>query len=425
MQINAMSDNIARDRYSERRQQTSYCLTIARLKGCWDWSDSFEEETDTMHKPKIFLVGEDREHLITLEETGYVEEAVLQDYLVDYPDLLPGDQIDPENPRRWLLVAQEMEVPGEEDGVGRWSLDHLFLDQDGIPTFVECKRATDTRARREVVAQMLDYAANGTEYWSMDRLRQAAAETAERRGQSLDDEVARLVEGDEESIEAYWGTVETNLRQHKVRLVFVADSTPKELRRLVEFLNEEMANVEVLAVEVKQFQRESGKGQTALGPRVVGLTETAREKSSRPRKSFVTREEFLAECTPVGRKFFQRVLDLASDRGHVIYWGTTGFSVRAHLPDLNELGTFFYGYPCTAYNTDRDRVNIYFAYTNLFPPNSEKTAAFRQRLLDFGVFEQAGKWTLKAAVTDENLSLMNDIYDFVLESVEEFVSNKD
>ena len=93
-----------------------------------------------MHKPKIFLVGQDRESLVTLEETGYVEELVLQNYLVDYPDLLPGDQIDPENPRRWLLVAQEMGVPGEEDGTGRWSLDHLFLDQDGVanfPLFVE------------------------------------------------------------------------------------------------------------------------------------------------------------------------------------------------------------------------------------------------------------------------------------------------
>jgi len=37
-------------------------------------------------------------------------------------------------------------------------------------------------------------------------------------------------------------------------LQFVADSTPKELRRLVEFLNEEMSRVEVLAGQGKQFQ---------------------------------------------------------------------------------------------------------------------------------------------------------------------------
>jgi hypothetical protein len=42
-----------------------------------------------------------------------------------------------------------------------WSLDHLVVDQDAVPTFVEVKRASDTPARREVVAQMLDYAANG------------------------------------------------------------------------------------------------------------------------------------------------------------------------------------------------------------------------------------------------------------------------
>jgi hypothetical protein len=368
-----------------------------------------------MHKPKIFLVGEDREHLITLEETGYVEEAVLQDYLVDYPDLLPGDQIDPENPRRWLLVAQEMGVPGEEEGGSRWSLDHLFLDQDGIPTFVECKRATDTRARREVVAQMLDYAANGTEYWSLDRLRQAAAETAERRGRSLDDEVASMLAGDEEGIESYWETVEANLRQHRVRLVFVADSTPKELRRLVEFLNEEMANVEVLAVEVKQFRRETGKGQTALVPRVVGLTEAAREKSSHPQKRPLTQDEFFARCTPDAHPFFERMIKLAQERQHAIEWSRISFSVRAHLPRAQKRVTFAYGWLA-------DRLDVSLQNTELFPPEKEETIAFRRAMLDSGLFEPSGKWTLISRVNEETLSRMNNIYDFVLDKVDEFLA---
>ena len=53
-----------------------------------------------------------------------------------------------------------MGIPGDEDGGGRWSLDHLFLDQDANPTLVEVKRSTDTRIRREVVGQVLDYVAN-------------------------------------------------------------------------------------------------------------------------------------------------------------------------------------------------------------------------------------------------------------------------
>lgn len=372
-----------------------------------------------MHKPKIFLVGDDPEHLITLEETGYVSEEVLQNYLVDYPDLLPGDQIDPENPRRWLLVAQEMGVPGEEEGSGRWSLDHLFLDQDGIPTFVECKRATDTRARREVVAQMLDYAANGTEYWSMDRLRQAAAESAERRGRSLDDEVARLLDGDEADVEGYWDTVEANLRAHRLRLVFVADSTPKELRRLVEFLNEEMTNVEVLAVEVKQFTRERGVGQTALVPRVLGMTEAAREKRSTPRRGRMTVQKFFSECTPAGSEFFRRVLDLADQRGHSISWSEKSFSVRMEVPGRDGLITFLQCVPRTSYETiDTDIVYFVFGYIkNLLP--SDEIEALRQRLLEETALSEQENKLVGALVTWENLESLHATYDFILDEIDQ------
>lgn len=64
-----------------------------------------------------------------------------------------------------------MGIPGEEGGGERWSVDHLFLDQDAIPTLVEVKRSSDTRIRREVVGQMLDYAANAVVYWPAESIR--------------------------------------------------------------------------------------------------------------------------------------------------------------------------------------------------------------------------------------------------------------
>lgn len=362
-----------------------------------------------MHKSKMFLLGQDRDSLVALEESGYVTENALQEFLANYPDLLPGDQIDPENPRRWLLVAWEMGVPGDAAETGRWSLDHLFLDQDGIPTFVECKRASDTRVRREVVAQMLEYAANGTEYWTTDRLRQAAAETARGRGRSLDEEIIRLLDDEEASIEKYWEKVEVNLREHRVRLVFVADSTPKELRRLVEFLNEEMSRVEVLAVEVKQFRESSGKGQTILAPRVVGLTESARSRkeASRTSRRPTNREEFLSKCgTPAVRGFFERVLELAEEKGHVIYWGTVGFSVRACLPDGR--ASFVYGFPDGSFS-------FYFDW--LFRERKE-APSLRERLLALGVFKESGNWTLATTLTEDNLARMNAVYDVILDEME-------
>src|ERR1035437_9301651 len=95
-----------------------------------------------------------------MTEAPFAKEDFLQELVEKYPDLLAGDQMDSTESRRWLLVARELGVPDDEGAADRWSLDHLFLDQDGIPTLVEVKRSSDTRIRREVVGQMLDYAAN-------------------------------------------------------------------------------------------------------------------------------------------------------------------------------------------------------------------------------------------------------------------------
>ena len=90
---------------------------------------------------RIYLLDGEAK-LIAMEESPYDSEILLQKLLADHPDLLAGDQINGEVPRRWLLISREMAVPGEQDGAGRWSLDHLFLDQDAIPTLVEVKRGT-------------------------------------------------------------------------------------------------------------------------------------------------------------------------------------------------------------------------------------------------------------------------------------------
>lgn len=79
---------------------------------------------------------------------------------------------------------------------GRWSLDHLFLDQDGIPTLVEVKRSSDTRIRREVVGQVMDYAANAVAYWPPSALRQRLDDTHADTGGADEQILALLGETD-------------------------------------------------------------------------------------------------------------------------------------------------------------------------------------------------------------------------------------
>lgn len=214
---------------------------------------------------EIFLLKENNE-LLEMREQKYDSEDLLQSLLEDYPNLISGNQINPSFPRKWLLIKREMGVPDKEQGTGRWALDHLFLDQDAIPTLVEVKRSTDTRTRREVVAQMLDYAANSAQYWELKDIIESFQETCQSKGEDSDRIISNFLESTI-TPDDFWELVNANIRQGKIRLLFIADSIPPELQRIVEFLNEQMNPAEVLAMEIKQY---TGQNLKTLVSRVVG-----------------------------------------------------------------------------------------------------------------------------------------------------------
>jgi hypothetical protein len=154
----------------------------------------------------IYLIRDDE--LVEMSEEPYESEELLQTLLAKYPSVLAGDQIGT-TPRRWLLVSRELRVPEEEGGSGRWSLDHPFLDQEAVPTLVEVKRGSDTRIRREVVGQMLDYAANGVVYWPVERLRAAFEHDCETTEADPAQEIASRL-GLDTDPDAFWIAVDSN-----------------------------------------------------------------------------------------------------------------------------------------------------------------------------------------------------------------------
>jgi hypothetical protein len=266
----------------------------------------------------IFLIGSD-ERLVEMREQPYDSEDLLQRLLASYPTLLASDQIDPINPRKWLLVARETTVPGEQGGGGRWAVDHLFLDQDAIPTLVEVKRSTDTRLRREVVGQMLDYAANAVVYWPVEHLIEQFRTQCARRTADPDDVLAEFL-GPGADPDAFWQQVKTNLQAGRVRMLFVADYIPPELRRIVEFLNEQMDPAEVLAIEIRQFV---GEGLRTLVPSVIGQTAKAQvgvtPKRQWDKASFF--EDLERRGNTLGAGVSRRILDWALSHRLRVWWG--------------------------------------------------------------------------------------------------------
>jgi hypothetical protein len=235
----------------------------------------------------IFFLQDD-ERLVPLKEAGFDSEDLLQRLLAEHSDLLAGEQINRLSPRRWLLVKREAGVPSKLGGSNQWAIDNLFLDQEGVPTIVEVKRSSDTRIRREVVGQMLDYAANAVTYWPAASLRSMFEQYWTKKGDDPAEVLNRFlnplrpdaapateIAGDAAApmqAEAFWETVDRNLHARRIRMIFVADIVPPELQRIVEFLNEQMSPAEVLAVEIRQYV---GQGAKTLVPRVIGQTSQA------------------------------------------------------------------------------------------------------------------------------------------------------
>jgi hypothetical protein len=118
---------------------------------------------------------------------------------------------------------------------------------------------------------MLDYAANGVRYWLIETIQSVFAKTCERGGCAPEHALSEFLGGELEQ-DDFWLKVKTNMKAGRIRLVFVADEIPAELRRIVEFLNEQMDPTEVLAVEIRQYV---GQGVSTLVPRVVGRTAEA------------------------------------------------------------------------------------------------------------------------------------------------------
>jgi hypothetical protein len=305
--------------------------------------------------PGIFLI-QNNEELVEMNEQQYDSEKLLQDWLARYPALLVGNQIDPDMPRRFLLIEQECGVPGQEGAGDRWKIDHMFLDQSAIPTIVEVKRSTDTRVRREVVGQILDYAANAVAHWPVSQMRERF--TANCKNSRIDAE-EKLREFLEEEIEPeeFWQKAESNLKERRLRLVFIADRIPPELQSIVEFLNEQMDHTEVLAIEIKQYV--SKQGLRSLVPRVIGQTSKAREVKAPPGgRSRTSEDEFFANLhdrSAEAARVAMQILDWSRRNFTVVEWEAASF-----VPKL-DYGAEFSHNPITVFGLGRvPRVSIKF-----------------------------------------------------------------
>ena len=143
-------------------------------------------------------------------------------------------------------------------------------------------------------------------------------------------------------------------------MLFVADEIPAELRRIVEFLNDQMKSAEVLAVEIKQF---TGQGLKTLVPRVIGQTaEAERAKSAGGNRGEQwTEDKFFSEleknCGASAMQAAKKILEWSKPRFQSFYWGR-GAKAGSFAPFFIQGDVDFPSFAVWTYGT----VEIYFQH---------------------------------------------------------------
>lgn len=286
--------------------------------------------------PRVFVADGDGASRALNRVRCENEDRELQRLLQSNPELLAGEQMSPDDPLRWLLVKREMPVPDPETGRDQWSVDFLFVDHKGVPTFVECKRFSDTRSRREVVGQMLDYVANGHYYLSADQMLSWTLESQGKTSPGNGSVLQGLFPGPEEcptetDLEFFLG-VERNLKAGMIRVVFFLEEGPSSLKSIVDFLNRQMQDTEVYLVEAQQYEHQ---GNRFIVPVLFGYTEQARRTKKQGVGSAVSRsgplrkwdmqtfvEDAEEKIGSTGASALQSLYSSLQDKGFSLSFGT-------------------------------------------------------------------------------------------------------
>ena len=161
---------------------------------------------------------------IPIREAGF-SEAQLQEWLFNHPEVLPMGQIDPSfGPVARLC----QELP-----VGDNYLDLAYVNETGRLMLVECKVWKNPQSRREVIGQILDYAADIAK-WDYEQLSDAISKATGGSFTSMYEVALEEFPSLDEA--TFVDDVERSLRECSFLLVISGDGIRENVERIVSLI---------------------------------------------------------------------------------------------------------------------------------------------------------------------------------------------
>jgi hypothetical protein len=220
-----------------------------------------------------FLINQDASghRLNTLEgdkETRY-DEAWLQELLRQNPAILPVAEVE--------SVFSPLIPIGREVATETGAIDNMFISPRGYLTIVETKLWRNPEAKREVVAQVIDYA-SALAKWDYARLDATAKQYTKRYAESawsLADWIEKQIGGELEGGRGFFeDTVSRNLRLGRFLVLIVGDRIRESVVEMVNYVNKYPGlALNVALIELQGYWVEKGRWPIVAVPRIVARTE--------------------------------------------------------------------------------------------------------------------------------------------------------
>jgi len=299
-------------------------------------------------------------------QEGLYDEAWLQELLRRHPRVLPVGEIEP--------VFVPLVPVGVEVATERGAIDNLFISHRGYLVLVETKLWRNPEARREVVAQAIDYASclSKWDYRMLDSIVRKYTSEYEETEANLVEWVEREF-GPVDGGRAYFEeTVEKNLRLGRFLTLIVGDRIRRSLADMLEYANRypHLATNVVLA-ELRCYHLTSeDEWPLLVVPRVVARTEIVErsivqvtvgpiddyeievrqeraEKEDKGRRGVTLTEEafweILKEQAPGEHAVARRLVNEYRDRaGIIIDPGEGSVIVRLSIQDTGQRVSLFF-----------------------------------------------------------------------------------
>lgn len=282
---------------------------------------------------------------------GRYSEGWLQRMLFRFPQSLPVGELEPGFGR---LVPVALELPTSAGFV-----DNLYVTPEGNLVIAECKLWRNPEARREVVAQIIDYA-HRMARWTYADLEQAVRSATDADGQRITRSLYEFVQGDDALDEAaFVDAVSRNLRLGRLLLLIVGDGIREGAETLVDYLQMHAGFHFTLGiVEAAAFSMPDGG--IIMQPRllvrtvniergIVRLTDdrlavepmsAPASSTGRPRSTSISEEQFfegLKQHDPALVEALRSFLDRAAEIGVVAQPASKSLMIRWQDP----AGKFF------------------------------------------------------------------------------------